>query len=115
MELVITLDAPADRRIELFGPADCNLRAIREALGVKIFARDSTLKLVGDADTITKTATLIESLQETLKQKGRLEQDAVANAIVSLAATPSGPQPSMNSSPYRKSSPPPPRIESLAP
>lgn len=87
MELVITLDAPADRRIELFGPADCNLRAIREAMGVKIFARDSTLKLVGDADTITRTATLIESLQETLKQKGRLEQDAVAHAIVSLAST----------------------------
>jgi len=87
LELVITLDAPADRRIELFGPADCNLRAIREAMGVKIFARDSTLKLVGDADTITRTATLIESLQETLKQKGRLEQDAVAHAIVSLAST----------------------------
>ena len=86
MELVITLDAPVDRRIELFGPADCNLRAIREALGVKIFARDSTLKLVGDADAITKTATLIESLQETLKQKGRLEEDAVANALVSLAS-----------------------------
>lgn len=86
MELVITLDAPVDRRIELFGPADCNLRAIREALGVKIFARDSTLKLVGDADAITKTATVIESLQETLKQKGRLEEDAVANALVSLAS-----------------------------
>lgn len=86
MELVITLDAPVDRRIELFGPADSNLRAIREAMGVKIFARDSTLKLVGDADAVTKTATLIESLQETLKHKGRLEKDAVAKALESLAA-----------------------------
>lgn len=86
MELVITLDAPVDRRIELFGPADSNLRAIREAMGVKIFARDSTLKLVGDADAVTKTATLIESLQETLKHKGRLEKDAVAKALESLTA-----------------------------
>ena len=40
MELVITLDGPADQRMELSGPADCNLRAIRDALGIKIVARD---------------------------------------------------------------------------
>lgn len=75
-----------DQRLELFGPADCNLRAIREALGVKIFARDSTLKLIGDADAVTKTAQVVESLQSTLKHKGRLDQGAVAEALVSLAA-----------------------------
>lgn len=86
MELVITLDASPDQRIELFGPADSNLKAIREALGVKIFARDATLKLVGDADAVTKTAALIESLEDTLKHRGRLDKDAVGNALVALSA-----------------------------
>ena len=86
MELVITLDATVDQRLELFGPADCNLRAIREALGVRIFARDSTLKLVGDADAVTKTASVIDSLQTTLKHKGRIDKDALAEAMIAQAA-----------------------------
>ena len=86
MELVITLDGPADRRIELFGPADCNLRAIREALGVKFIARDSTLKLVGDGESVGKAAAVVETLQKRLRGGGHLQKTDVADALLEHAA-----------------------------
>lgn len=86
MELVITLDLPLDQRISLFGPADCNLRALREALGVKIFARDSTLKLVGESEAVNKAAAVIDSLQEKLRRRSHLDQNDLADALVELAA-----------------------------
>lgn len=86
MELVITLDLPLDQRIQLFGPADCNLRALREALNVKIFARDSTLKLVGESEDVNKAAAVIDSLQEKLRRRSHLDQNDLADALVELAA-----------------------------
>ncbi|RIK68149.1 MAG: hypothetical protein DCC65_04460 [Planctomycetota bacterium] len=75
-----------DQRISLFGPADCNLRALREALGVKIFARDSTLKLVGESEAVNKAAAVIDSLQEKLRRRSHLDQNDLADALVELAA-----------------------------
>ncbi len=85
MELVLTVDGGDDFRMQLYGPADCNLRAIREALGVKIFARDSTLKVVGDADAVGKASELIESLQTKLKKGAGLTKHDVADALAELA------------------------------
>ncbi len=86
MELVITLDGPPDRRIELFGPADCNLRAIREALGVKFIARDSTLKLVGEGESVGKAAAVVETLLSKLRTGGHLQKTDVADALVEHAS-----------------------------
>lgn len=86
MELVITLDSPPDKRVELFGPADSNLRTLREALGIKIFARDSTLRLVGDSDAVGRGAAVIETLQDLLRKRPHLEQSDVENAIAHAAA-----------------------------
>lgn len=86
MELTLTLDLPLDQRIQLFGPSDRNLRAMREALGVKIFARDSTLKLVGDSEAVNKTASLIDALTEKLRRRSQLEENDLADALVDLAA-----------------------------
>ncbi|MBN2559945.1 MAG: PhoH family protein [Phycisphaerae bacterium] len=72
--------------MELYGPADCNLRAIREALGVKVFARDSALKLVGDSEAVGKAARLIESLQDRLRKHSHLRKEDVAEALAELAA-----------------------------
>jgi len=86
LELTITLNLGDDERMELFGPADMNLRTLREALGVKIYARDSTLKLIGDSDAVNKAAAVIEILQNRLQQRPHLSKDDVANAVSEAAA-----------------------------
>ncbi len=86
MELVITLEMSSDKRMEIYGPADRNLRTIREALGVKIFARDSTLKLVGNAEAVGRAAALFETLQDKLKKRPHLNDQDVADAIYEQAA-----------------------------
>lgn len=85
MELVVTLDLSDDQRMELFGPADNNLRTIREALDVKIFGRDSTLKLVGESEAVGKAAALIDLLQSKVKKHPHLDRDAVSDALSELA------------------------------
>lgn len=84
-ELAITLDGGDDERMQLFGPGDRNLRTIRQALGIKYFARGNTLKLVGEANAVGKAAALIESLQNTLRKQHHLTRDDVANALTDLA------------------------------
>ncbi len=85
LELVVTLDLSDDQRMELFGPADTNLRTIREALDVKIFGRDSTLKLVGESESVGKAAAVIDLLQSKVKKHPHLNRDAVADALAELA------------------------------
>jgi phosphate starvation-inducible PhoH-like protein len=85
LELVITLNLADDERMELYGPADINLRTLREALGVRIYARDSTLKLVGDSDAVGKAAAVIEVLQNRLQQRSHLSKDDIADAVGELA------------------------------
>ncbi len=86
MELVITVEGGDDYRVELYGPADCNLRAIRDALGVKIFARDSTIKMVGDSEAVGKAAAVIQSLQDRLAKRPHLTSEDVTEALTELAA-----------------------------
>jgi phosphate starvation-inducible PhoH-like protein len=85
LELVVTLNLGDDQRLELYGPADCNLRTIRETLGVKIFARDSTLKLIGDTESVGKAAALIETLQGKLQKRTHITGETVADALAELA------------------------------
>lgn len=86
MELVITLDVPSAKRMEIFGPADRNLRTIREALGVKVFARDSTLKLVGESEAVSRAAAVFEALQERIRTREHLTDEDVAGVMAELAA-----------------------------
>jgi phosphate starvation-inducible protein PhoH and related proteins len=87
LELVITLNLADDERMELYGPADMNLRALREALGVRIYARDSTLKVVGDSEAVGKAAAVIEVLQNRLQQRSHLTKDDISDAVGELAAS----------------------------
>jgi phosphate starvation-inducible PhoH-like protein len=86
LELVITLEEGHEGRMQLFGPGDCNLRTIREALGIKLFARGATLKLVGDPDAVGKAARVIEALQDRLKSHAQLSAEDVADAMTSVAS-----------------------------
>jgi phosphate starvation-inducible PhoH-like protein len=68
----------------LFGPADCNLRAIRDALGVRIVARDSKIKLIGDADAVGQASVLLESLQGHIREHAALSKGDVDDALQAL-------------------------------
>ncbi len=80
MELNLSIE-DASRRGELFGNADENLRTIRAAFGVRITARNSTIRLVGDAGDVRKAAQALESIQRSLRESGELSGAEVADAI----------------------------------
>ncbi len=87
MELVIKLDVPSDKRMAIYGPADRNLRTIREALGVRVFARDSTLKLIGDSDAVSKAAAVFDALQDRVRRRDHLTDEDVADVMAELASS----------------------------
>jgi phosphate starvation-inducible PhoH-like protein len=70
----------------VFGPADRNLRVIREALGVKIYARDGNLKLIGESEAVGKAARVLERLQVRARTRPHLSDDDVADVLHELAA-----------------------------
>ena len=80
MELSITLENP-QRADSLFGPGDRNLRMIRDALGVQIFAVHGQVKLTGAARNVTRAAAVLEDLQRALRRRQDLPPDAVAAAL----------------------------------
>lgn len=51
MDVVIKVPS-GDARVAVLGPADRNLKIIREALGVKVTARDGTVRLAGERDAV---------------------------------------------------------------
>ena len=73
--------------MQLFGPGDCNLRTIREVLGIRIFARGATLKLVGDPEPVGKAAAVFESLQRKLQNRPHLTSEDLADAMADLGRT----------------------------
>lgn len=80
LELTISI-ADASKRNALFGPGDANLRLIRNALDVKISARDSTIKLSGHHTSVGKAVIVLESLQRRLQAVDHLSHDDVAGAL----------------------------------
>lgn len=85
MELTLNLDDRTSRAA-LFGPGDCNLRLIRGALGIHISARDSLIKLTGDAAAVHNTARVIHCLQEHLRKGRTLTPEMVSESITSCSA-----------------------------
>ena len=71
--------------MQLFGPADANLKRIRETLNVRIFARGTSLKIEGDAESIGKAANVIEHLRAKLTRVPMLKRDDVNDALAEIA------------------------------
>ena len=85
MELSVTLDNP-EKAGELFGSQDGNLRMIRDALEVQIFARQGQVKLTGSPKNVSRAAAVLEKLQRTLRQNRPLTLASVSEAISAAAA-----------------------------
>ena len=92
MELSITLDNP-QRRLALFGPGDRNLKMIREAFDVQIFAREGQVKIIGSNRGAAKAAAVVEQLQKAIREDEQITPDKVAQAL--SAASAQGQQPAV--------------------
>jgi phosphate starvation-inducible protein PhoH and related proteins len=80
LEITITLE-DSGKRAALFGSGDRHLRQIRGALGVQISARDSTIRLSGDAQAVGRAATVLDELQRALRDKDELSDEHVSETI----------------------------------
>lgn len=88
MEVTIQLDS-TDRQLELFGPADSNLRLLRKSLGVQITARGSDLIISGRQEDVDRAAEVIDKMQRHLIKRGSLTTANVKTFLVQdTAATP---------------------------
>jgi len=85
LELTITLDK-TDQRVQLFGPADANLRLIREICSVNITARDGQIKLSGNKESVEKAARLLELMQQHLRRSDHLNLNDMNQLIHQAAA-----------------------------
>jgi phosphate starvation-inducible PhoH-like protein len=61
----------------LFGHHDKNLKAMRDAFGVKIVARDGVLKYKGKADQVKKLTDVVNNLLKIIRTSGRLDEDDI--------------------------------------
>ncbi len=84
MDLTVTLQ-PHAHRLALFGPQDRNLRLLREMLGVQLVARDGAVKITGPSDAVGKTASVIEKMQQMLRDRDQLDTGDVHEALADAA------------------------------
>lgn len=92
MELTVTLRQP-HRRAELFGPADRHLRELRELLGVKIQARNNSVRILGNAPEVARAAAVLEGMQELLTRQPDLDPQTVRVLLAELDEQDSGGRP----------------------
>ncbi len=83
LELTLAIDN-ADNRQMLFGPGDRHLRIIRSTLNVQIAARESTIKLSGPNEAVSKAAAVFELLQGKLRAGETITDDDVTDAMLEM-------------------------------
>jgi phosphate starvation-inducible PhoH-like protein len=67
--------------LSLFGTRDQHLRQIRDALAVKISARDGQIHLEGGAEAVARATQVFETLKSLVDQHGSLAADEVARVL----------------------------------
>ena len=84
LELTIKLD-DTSRREALFGAGDCNLRRLRTQLGIKIAARDTAIKLIGEPEAVRQAAEVIRRLQQAADRDDAPTEDTVTELLARVA------------------------------
>lgn len=80
IEISVRVPAGA-RRVGVVGSSERNLKMIREALGVNITSRDSTVYLRGDRSPVTIAKRVLERLSEATDEHTALSRQQVLNLI----------------------------------
>src|SRR5271154_7141382 len=78
--ITLTLE-DRDEALPLFGSRDQNLRAIREALGVKLIARGDTLQIEGSETQTEQAERVFQQLRLMLRQQGKLSPEDVRTVL----------------------------------
>ncbi len=84
MDLTLAIDDASKRQL-LFGPADRNLRIIRSTFNISVTARESSIKLSGSKEAVSKAASVIEVLQGRLRSGEHVGDEEVAEAILATS------------------------------
>ncbi len=86
MELTISLPQ-GDQRYAMVGPAERNLKIIRESLGVSLWARDGVLRLSGESEAVGQAAHVLEQLQEAARRSKAVERGQLLDMIAAAGHT----------------------------
>jgi phosphate starvation-inducible PhoH-like protein len=70
--------------LTLFGPRDQHLRQIRDALGVRILARDDQIHIEGEPEAVTRATKAIEQLKTMVNRQGDLAPDEVTRVLAAV-------------------------------
>ncbi len=80
MEQIISIDR-MEHAVALFGSFDENIKLIESEFSVKVCARDSELKISGDAENVMKASKVIDSLLSLLNRGEQLSEQNVRYCI----------------------------------
>ncbi|MEM9083353.1 MAG: PhoH family protein, partial [Planctomycetota bacterium] len=85
--LELTLRVPqGDQRTAVFGPAERNLKIIREALGVNIAARDDEVTVRGEQDSVEAARRVLDQLLGAGRRDRTLSRQQVLDAVAEAAS-----------------------------
>jgi phosphate starvation-inducible PhoH-like protein len=70
-----------DEALVLFGARDQNLRAIREALGIRLIARGDQLQITGDEFQVSQADRVFQQLRDIVRHQGRLTTEEVRDVL----------------------------------
>ena len=70
-----------EEAVILFGPRDQFLRAVRDALGVKVIARGDLLQIEGQPEAAEQAERAFQQLRQVLRKQGKLTAEDIANVI----------------------------------
>src|SRR5438128_2684800 len=82
-EASISVDDPA-ALLALFGPRDQHLRRIREALEVRISARQGKIVVEGSEQPVAQATGILEQLKTVLDQHGSVDTAEVERALAQI-------------------------------
>ncbi len=82
---MITLNIEPRHKLALFGPADRNLKLLRELMGVQIFASGEHLKISGDAQAVERCVAVVSELRRHIPRNGAITADDVGRAAARFA------------------------------
>lgn len=67
--------------VSLFGARDQHLKQIRDTLGVRIAARDDTIRIQGEEEAVARATDVLEQLKGLLERTGQVDEQAVSEAL----------------------------------
>ena len=80
MEQIINIDR-MEHAAALFGSFDSNIKIIEDEFNVRVHARDSELKISGDAEGVLKASKVIDSLLSLLNRGEQLSEQNITYCI----------------------------------